>query len=208
MSVKKDFKEDMKNAKKMMTNPTKKQKALGFIALIVILVAIYFVTQDWTGFQYEPTIELPPIAETTYEDLYIPGSLQEEYGKGGQKQCTFTHDLGGALIEGNLLYDETRVSLVSATIPIDQEPEQDLRYENRLISDGEYAYAWIPDAPTNTGLQVPVKTEDETMLRSGLYLAGEVNFGLNIVMEFECSDWEVDESVFEVPEDIEFTKQG
>jgi hypothetical protein len=198
----KGYKKDYKTLKKLLANPTKKQKVLGIAAIAVVVIIIVLLFVPSLGFKYVREVKLPDLPVQVYEDLYIPGTLQEEFGKGGQKECTFTHIVNEfTIVEGILQYDNARVSLETVTKPTQEDLGEP--FTNYVVSDALTAYAWRMGV--DSGLTLPVHTEDEDLLRTGLYIFGEVNYGINLLPEFECSDWVVDESRFELPSDVEFS---
>jgi hypothetical protein len=78
---------------------------------------------------------------------------------------------------------------------------QQAEQKSELLRDDQYQYIW--DGQTNTGLKMDTSTigadtdYNET--------SAQPSIDQNQEYDFDCSDWRVDESLFQVPDNVTFT---
>ncbi len=110
----------------------------------------------------------------------------------GTAQCTFTHtnesgDSKGTVYVANGLLRGDFVSTVSH-----------MTIESHVIVDGEFAYSWSPISPSG----VKALLSEHTGATSGV--AG-IEYASDS-MDYRCTSWEIDTSVFSLPSGISFVE--
>lgn len=167
-------------------------KAWLLIALLLITVTVSGCLRK--GEVEEVESENESIAEN------FSGSLDELFKKGETVMCTFgTSDQAGSMT-GVVYVDGTR-SRQDLIVNVTEEQTT----ENHVIIDNEWMYSWNsmqPGQGTKMNYQAmmdSVEDVEETDTAEEInYQRPDQNF------DFQCDVWDVDESVFALPEDIEF----
>lgn len=148
---------------------------------------------DASATQQEGNTMMP--SSETFDESTTLAALQE---KGGSWKCTFattgpTADSSGTVyIAGkNIRGDfESSVKQVSMTL------------ESHMISDGAFAYTWT--SSTNQGFKVPVDVNAGGDTSTAVSGSGE--FDMGATLDYHCSAWPTDESMFALPAGITFTE--
>lgn len=122
------------------------------------------------------------------------GSMGELIARGGNYKCDFTHTTdagdssGTTYISGKKIRGDftTNVTGVSA-----------MKIETHMISDGEFAYTWSSMMPTGMKMKLNLSETSD---------GAKTGFDYNQHLDYNCSPWMEDSSMFSLPANIKFTE--
>lgn len=137
------------------------------------------------------------------ESTSISGNLMELIKLGKNYSCEFdyTDDTGNSTKgmvyisdSGNKFRGEFEMTQGDGTV-----------VTSNMLSDGEYNYMWSSELPQ--GFKFKITSEDDSLF--GDYADEETSstpssFDADMNVDFDCDAWRVDNSMFEVPSNIEF----
>jgi multidrug efflux pump subunit AcrB len=135
------------------------------------------------------------------------GSIKDLMSSTRSQECTWADEEGN---HSTLYTDGKRVRVETQVNIDDSESVQN----NVSIADGEYVYSW--DKQTKKGMKISqtnqwdkaeAEGEDEEVEFDEVEPTEEDNYQqmMNQNYEFSCQKWKVDESHFQVPNDVELT---
>jgi hypothetical protein len=186
-----------------MNNNTKKAIAIGIIALIFLgLLASTRSSRMKNQETVTPVMEnsvsstTPAMTNLTSEN----SSLMELMSGDKQLKCTY-------MLKDTNLTSSSTVYIDDKKLRTDAETTMDngTKIMSHMVSDGEWIYSWT-DA-TAQGMKFNVDT-----IKNQLDENGEVNIPNNSAfkdlqskVDYDCSDWQPDNTLFTVPTTVQFT---
>lgn len=120
------------------------------------------------------------------------GSFNDLMARGGEYKCTFVSNTEVGTSTGTVYIDGERIrGDFQSSVQITGQ-----NIESSMINDGEFSYVW--SSLMNTGFKVANsndKTEGESV---------DTGFDYDQQLDYDCQSWNVDSSVFNLPEGVEF----
>jgi hypothetical protein len=168
-------------------------KQLGIVigavgALVVIGTAAYMLFLNPQSSDRQSSAD---ITESTQQDSTTANSLRELLGLGKNVTCTMTYPKGNG--SGTVYVAGERVRGDFNT----PGPEGEMM-ESHMIRDNEYGYFW-------TGAEGTKIKIDETQQAETTEKSQQESVDLDEEVDMDCSSWSVDNSMFNVPQGVEFT---
>lgn len=141
-----------------------------------------------------------PTPETSETTNSFSGTLLDLLAMGQDKVCTFDNtDETGIRTEGTV-YLASGGDRLSSEFTVHQ---TDGSFDGSIVRDGEYTYIWT--TLQEQGVKIEITPESESIF--GEWAEGEHNttgMSDDTEIDFNCSDWQVDNSMFVPPSDVEF----
>lgn len=128
------------------------------------------------------------------------GTFLDLLRQGQSQMCTFDSvDEKNVRTEG-VIFVEAGGNRLSSNFSVEQ-PEGD--FEGNIIRDGEYTYIWT--TLQEQGVKLKITPESEELFGSiGESEDNSTGISDTTEVDFSCSPWAVEESIFQAPSDIEF----
>lgn len=168
------------------------KKLLLGLGLLLLLGGGYFVMNR--GKAPSTGTETSTQTETQTEPS-APNSLKDLLTSANAQKCTFSSTEGQATTEGTVYVANKQVRGDFKTTESGKTPST-----SNLMTDGKVLYLWGSELGTS-GIKLTIEASEEaTSSASG----GTAD--LNKPMDFNCSAWVVDSSVFELPAGVNFTE--
>jgi len=160
--------------------------------------------------------ELPGLSNSNSSSINQNISFSQLMQMGENYTCTFSDSSEESTVTGtayiaasqNKFRTDYNIDNKEADTQIDNESEMAFDFQNgSVISDGEFVYIW--NAETSEGFKMEFDPTDSDFL-SDFDMANEDDGGSNNTfdqnqeMEYECEPWNVDDSKFVPPAEIEF----
>ncbi|MCC7004444.1 hypothetical protein IT397_00790 [Candidatus Nomurabacteria bacterium] len=79
--------------------------------------------------------------------------------------------------------------------------QENANFESHMISDGEFSYVWSSSMPIALKMKVDMQNNSEDESQNGM-------FDYNQEVDYKCSPWTRDPSVFVLPSTVTFTEIG
>lgn len=153
------------------------------------------------------TTQAPKTQGTTPEtangnsEQTLSTSVRDLFGAGKSVKCTFstsdtdkdgvkTDTSGTVYVSGKNFAEDTQV--VSSDKKVGT-------ITMKMISDGTYMYTWNPSQKT-PGMKINITTPTPTGTTQGQAQSADVDKKIDM----KCSSWTVDNSLFSVPDDVQF----
>jgi hypothetical protein len=128
------------------------------------------------------------------------GTMRELMAKGQPVKCDYELTDSGMTVKSTL-YVSGKMMRVEGSAPVNA--KQVLTSHMILNGGDDYAYIWMDDG---TGKGTKMKMEDPAAKTDGSQVKGESGSAdLDAKIEFSCSKWSADDSMFKVPTNITFT---
>lgn len=177
--------------------------------VVVVAGAGWFVYHNnKPGETEEASLNMPEenVVETTTEDTTTPedgieflggiGSLGDLHALGKRITCTYSYsDNRGTSGSGVAYFDRERMRMESTLT------DSGVVSETNIINDGTSLYTWSVGDEGTFAFKMPA---GETHANVAPQQGRAHTKTLNEEVEYECSDWRVDESMFVPPQNIEF----
>lgn len=189
------------------------QKIVILCALGVVIVggALYLTmsgrdSQNQTGAETnEQNSTQEEITEVTEEKLSGVGSMMELFTSGKSIRCTYMYeDDSTGTSEGISYFDGDRMRIDSTVT------QNGKTFESHMINNQEYMWSWSTSNEGDFAFMMPAE-EGKTTYDSFNNESPQANASiesLNETVTYDCSAWNVDESVFTAPENIKFVNIG
>lgn len=130
------------------------------------------------------------------------GSVQDLLARGENISCTFRHSDEFGVSEGTF-YVAGGQNKMRGDFTYSSSAE-DTPYEGGMIHDGTTIYTWSETSEGTFGMKMPVEDGDiESMYDSEAYESGQ-QFNPTTEVEYDCSSWNVEQSMFVPPSSIDF----
>ncbi len=128
-------------------------------------------------------------------------SLKELMNMGTSQMCTFSYSDDNGSVEGTSYTADGKVR----TDFSGNQPEMGA-YTGSMIFDSEYMYSWTSNMPQGVKMAVTdaLQEDIEEEIESSQQEDYQQQFDPNQEVEYNCSNWNVDNSVFTPPSDITF----
>ncbi len=175
---------------------------ISFVLLCAVLVGGYmtFIKKDTTydASQNAPAVEnaneVKGVEETVAptEPFTIKGTFFDLAKKSGSYKCTVSHEVSVAESVGTVYVSGSKIrGEFTSTIP-----QVKMKVNSTMISDGTSLYTWTDMAKTGFKAKIVEPTAPASSDSAGNEYMQNLNYS--------CSPWTPDESLFVVPADITF----
>ena len=137
------------------------------------------------------------------QEQTVKGSLGDLLGKASGQQCSWSYDNEGMESSGvvyvgkDKMYGEMQIQI--------QAGEGTETMEMKMINDGETFYQWSEE--TKQGTKMTIEEMEEMQEEGASEASAETQARVESMQqeyEYNCSNWKIDNSKFEVPSGIEF----
>src|SRR3989344_6201362 len=161
------------------------------VTVIIIGVAGFFLLKK----PAQPPQESPTAQQTQQEESQAKGSIKNLLAAGKNQTCTIKYPVGEQMGEGtvyvsgkNLRGDFTMTSAEKT-------------FDSHMIQDETYMYSWSSLSPQGVKMKI---AELEKVQASPT----TESVDLNQEVDINCSNWNVDSSMFKPPADVTFMETG
>ncbi len=164
---------------------------IAIIVIILILGGGYFVWKNM-GDREAVNDTAGSIEETNTESEASGGTFASVLRSGSNVECTFTQGEGPTTSSGQM-YISNRGEEIRGdfTLAIDGEPQ-----EAHMIRTGGWNYLWGSFSPQGIKMQVTEENREKIFEGESANIPDDV--------QYDCNSWNVDQSKFSVPSDVEF----
>lgn len=135
------------------------------------------------------------------DETSVKGSLLDLMKLGKNVKCTYWTDQEGTTMAGvsYISGQKVRGDFDITTYDVNTE-EGSNTIKSHMVTDGEWVYTWSTATPQGFKMKVdqPENTSTDTTKEAPTK-------ALNESFDYKCTPWLVDNSLFEIPSDIEFT---
>jgi hypothetical protein len=174
------------------------------LIVVVVLVLIFGAVAFALVFKPKssPTAELANPSKLAVtenkpqnEETFVKGSLLDLIKLGKTARCTYSSDQDGYITSG-----VSYISGKNVRVDFDVTTADDQEIKSHMVTDGEWVYTWSTATPQGFKMKVdqPENTSTDTTKEAPTK-------ALNESFDYKCTPWLVDNSLFEIPSDIEFT---
>ena len=178
---------------------------LALVALFVLGVIGYAMrgisTSDSANkIGIQDTSEITNLQEKT-DDMSLTGNLLDLINKGSDLQCTFSGETDGTKTSGTTYISGKKVR---GDYKIEVEGKV---MESNLISDNEYMYTWSSEMAQGMKMKIDEfeKSDDDNTSKDDQAKQEKNMEAFQDDYDYNCTKWNVDDSKFNVPTNIEFT---
>lgn len=175
------------------THVRNKQALIGIIAAVVILVGavgVFLYSQNKNESESNTTVTTEQASDSTS----MESNLASIFKSGQTQQCNFSSDEGNGNTTSGIIYMSGNQMRTDITSNIDNKSSSIY-----VIRDGDENYIWGSEFPNNTGMKMTLSVEEyETNEESKKY------FDPSKKIDYSCSGWTIDPSVFTPPTTIKF----
>lgn len=168
---------------------------IGIIVALVVLLGGGYLFYSYSGM----SMPEDSATETTSESAAMEDSMMSEgetfasvLAAGTNVQCAFTNKFNDTQSTSGHAYIAAGGEMVRADL---KAPEDEGEESHMLRKDG-FTYLWGSMAPQ--GIKFPITEEDKGNF------ASQPGTSAPDTARFTCTPWIVDETIFELPEDVEF----
>ena len=172
---------------------------IGLVVIAVAAVGFWYTQRDVADNTSETANENGDgsFAQQAGEEESFSGSLFDLAKKGRDYECMFTQNSGGYETEGHIYIADSGKKM-SGTF-ITKDVPQIGTMEMHMISDATHVYTWHSLMPQ--GFQSP---RTDTGVADGTTGTQGQSFDFNQAMNYRCTPWSVDNSVFDIPSTVTF----
>lgn len=166
---------------------------IAVVALAVVGGGVYYVTNKNDEQQNTET-------QASEQENGGPATIKDLLAQNKNTTCTFSStDESGNQTSGTVYVAGERMKG-----DISYQASGEAEQKSSILRDSEYQYYW--QEGSNAGFKTKI-SEVESAAVEGQENENNQNQPVdqNTEYEFDCSDWNVDESVLSVPENVEFT---
>lgn len=168
------------------------------VLLIVIGAGAYFMTRNASN---SPTSQTPSNESMSGEQNSSPKSIKDLLSAGSSQQCTFTTKVEGAdasgtaYVSGGKVRVDSTATVNSATMNTHMIIKDNTSYS---WTDGQ-AMGYMMEFDPNAMSDNDTDTDSDTSSQ---------NMDVNKYVDYSCSGWSADESVFTPPASVKFQSMG
>jgi hypothetical protein len=161
----------------------KKKSILVIVAILIVVAAAYFFIVR------RPVNPTSPLPSGKTEESTGPSSLKDLISKGIAQSCTFKNEMGSGkiYISGNKIRGDFETAVEGKT------------QKSHMIVDDKTSYSW------GDGDLTGIKMTFDTSATSKESAAGGGLINSNVSMDYKCSTWITDSSLFALPGSVKFT---
>lgn len=137
------------------------------------------------------------------QEQTVKGSLSDLLGKAKGQQCTWSYNDEGMESSG-VVYIGNKKMYGEMETQIQVGPEMETM-GMKMINDGEAYYQWSED--TKQGTKMTIEEMEKSQEEGASDASAETQAQIESMQqeyEYDCSNWKVDNSKFEVPSDVQF----
>lgn len=168
-----------------------------FVPIVLSLVALLVLTGCFHKKEEKAVQQGSGV--TIEDEERISGSIEDLFKKGKPLKCSFSGEDEGVKLSGQMWVADKRARQ-------DMQSEKDgVEEETHVIVDDKWTYFWTSMEP-GKGIKMEIKESDEEVMELGKDIKQEQKKidEVKEVFDYRCTSWQVDESKFEPPKDIEF----
>ena len=164
------------------------------LGVLVLAGGAYLLANNRSG----QNTNASPTPLTEEQNGNFTGTFLELLELGQDQMCTFDNTDDEGVRTTGTAYVASGGSRLNADFTVHQ---TDGSFDGNIVRDGEYTYIWT--TLQEQGVKIAMTSENESIFGD---LAEGRNTGLgdDTEMEFDCSDWTADETMFVPPADAEF----
>ena len=182
----------------------KKQSLIAIIIVLVLIIlggGVYILTQqqkDTTPLNTTTALDTsatdtPTVADNTAETPITQNTLRDILASGKSLTCTFSQDDGDGIQQGTTYIDTGRVR---ADITV-RKQDDTIKDSHVILNDG-WAYTWGAAFDAKKGLKMKTVITATSTADSNNFVYPDQH------IDYHCTLWHADNSVFETPKDITF----
>jgi len=169
------------------------KKLIGLIVVVVVIVGGYFVFSDNKGAENEE------LGNTNEEQTAGKKMAFSEFLKqGGAYKCEVKQSMGDFENSGTMYVSGKNLRGEYSTVA------EGKTMTSSFISRDGYSYTWSSLAP-GMGFKIKV-VEDTEAPNANVDVSGTSVWNANQIGDYNCENWNVDASKFELPKGITFTE--
>jgi len=182
------------------------------ISIVAILLVLVFGIIGFSSFRSTTDEKMPKSTDTpsivsktgesdnevmkASDETAVTGSIFDLLKLGNTAKCTFSSDTDSVRTSGTTYLSGKQVrgdfSIISEGTLI----------ESHMYSDGEWVYTWSSLLPQGIKMKLDA-AESEKMQQDAQKIEGMEDFQNKF--DYKCSDWTVDDSMFVLPNGVQFT---
>lgn len=169
-------------------------KKIGIVVAVIVLVLLagYFAMNRQKTASVKDTKGETPKEETTVKSSTEQQSLKGLLSNYTDKMCTFNDGQQGSVYSGTVYVGNGKMR-GEFTVTVNNQTTK-----SSMISDGKTGYMWTDGQ--NMGYKMDLSVASQESIEKAQKQAIDQNKNYN----FSCSNWNVDESKFNLPSGIEF----
>lgn len=165
------------------------------IALLVLLgIVIFFLTRGSSSNTSSPTQTMEPTTIESNTPASGMQSLRSLLGFSTSQMCKFSDDETGS--SGNIYVSSGKMRGDFATVVNGQATS------SHMYSDGQTMYIWVEGADIGYKNSLSAMESITPIPETGP--ASQATFDIDQQIDYQCQDWSVDESMFQLPSGVEF----
>lgn len=132
----------------------------------------------------------------------ITGNLRQLLGMDRSMQCTFSSSDENGSVNGTVYVNGDNFRLISTS----NDSKTGTNVESHMLSDAEWMYMWSNNTPQGVKMNRQTVEDVAENVQEGMEseAPSEALESFNQEVDYNCSPWDVDPSMFEVP-DMTFT---
>lgn len=131
----------------------------------------------------------------------IAGSIKDILGMGQSLKCVWNQPQDDKEVKGTMYVSDKKFRQMVNF------PQEDKNIEINTISDGEYIYTWGGFSGNNQGTKFKIEELNKITPPPVADEKPAENVDLEKKLDYKCSPWSADQSMFTPPSDVNFVDQ-
>ena len=173
------------------------KKAYILVAMILIAIVLFLMliqTQQVTAPATSEQINTDTQNQMKEETLSGKDTFANLFKVNRPLECTFSYNEDGRLNEGTVFINGKKSRIESM-----YNDSNGVTFASSLIVNGEIMHIWgdAPQGKMAIKMKIPTSAESAGS-------ASQSQFNLNTAVDYTCALWNVDESIFVPPSDVQF----
>jgi hypothetical protein len=177
--------------------------------LIAIAVGLLLLVSLYLIFRPKPNNTQPSTAQNSDSQMEnneitnITGNIFDVLKAGNSVKCTYTTGDTNYTSEGT-----TYVAGSKFRADMKTSMEDNTQIESHMISDGEWAYSWSNAMPQGFKMKISDLNKQVEQTNPEVQRDANLNTALRDFeskIDYKCIKWDVDNSMFNVPTDVQFS---
>lgn len=177
-----------------------KKASLSLVLLFAVLISACTIqkptgTENQAGQNPDVVVETEESQSTSLRDLLALGKSQKCVITSSvtDDDGTKTDTSGTIYISGKKMAQEVMVTSTDKEMP---------KINMRMISDGDYMYTWNTETKAQ-GMKIKITEPEKGTAENGNPENGSIS--MDDKLNVKCSSWLVENSIFSIPSDVQFT---